>query len=313
MTMATTRRPQPPISVGGSKTGVFETRSDVDAFSFSAIAGHVYAATCVPSTVAEGCKVRMFDPAGNLVATGSAGADVGFEVTAAGTYRIDVSYEWTWTHSPYALALRDLGPDDHGDTIVTATPIVVGTTVTGAIEAWADVDVFSFNVVAGHAYQASAATAYGPQLRLLDTKGQWLSAGASSAKAGKTEVWYVSAGGNDNGNPRVGPYGFQVYDLGLDDHGDQISDATPAAPRGNVSGVIEYQDDVDFFAMPLPAGSYYLSTSTVSASVLTTSGTLLMGEGPNLWFTIPSAMTVAVRIRCGYWPCAALPYTFSVH
>ncbi|WP_404369558.1 hypothetical protein ACIHQR_06920 [Corallococcus coralloides] len=57
---------------------------------------------------------------------------------------------------PYRCTLNDLGAEDHGDTLETATVLPEGTpSVAGKVETLMDTDVFSLGVQPGHSYRAT--------------------------------------------------------------------------------------------------------------------------------------------------------------
>ena len=84
----------------------------------------------------------------------SLSARVRWEFNTGGTYYLRAVVT-SWSSSTgYSYRLEDMGVDDHGDTLATATPIVPSTTYTNAkFEVSGDVDWFSFTAEAGHIYE----------------------------------------------------------------------------------------------------------------------------------------------------------------
>ena len=52
----------------------------------------------------------------------------------------------------YLLRLEDVGPEDHGDTHTTATPLALGQTVRGSLELTGDRDLFALSLAARQRY-----------------------------------------------------------------------------------------------------------------------------------------------------------------
>ena len=74
-----------PIGVGTAVMGRLETVGDTDAFSFTAIANHLYQVQCTPGAGLGTCYASVTNPSGTAVSAS-------FLASAAGTYKIVV--EW---------------------------------------------------------------------------------------------------------------------------------------------------------------------------------------------------------------------------
>ncbi|GEN10149.1 hypothetical protein MFU01_51860 [Myxococcus fulvus] len=156
--------------------------------------------------------------------------------------------------------------DDHGDAPSEATPVLPNTLITGTLDFHADEDVFSFTAQAQRYYRFdcvvdSPATGwifyyYNAQHErsgtavVFDPPGYGL-----YFKARATEAAYVSIRAP---MPEiVGPYSCQITELGMDDHADTATSASPWAPGNAATGIIEYAIDTDVFSLPLQRGAFY--------------------------------------------------------
>lgn len=55
------------------------------------------------------------------------------------------------------MVLEELGPEDHGETAATATPLALGQTVSGHMDVSGDVDAFAVPLEAGRSYTLNLA------------------------------------------------------------------------------------------------------------------------------------------------------------
>ncbi len=155
----------------------------------------------------------------------------------------------------WQLAVTDLGPDDHADTAIGATPISLQTPLTGVVTVDADVDVFVITPIAGHVLRAKVTTPLtGTTLSVVITTpaGDALSEGTTASAqvtAAEPHFIHVRASG-----PVVTPYTLVVTDLGAD---DQAGTPTPLMLDTWSQGETQYVDDVDTFSFMATAGVVY--------------------------------------------------------
>ncbi|MFL5319673.1 MAG: beta strand repeat-containing protein [Myxococcaceae bacterium] len=252
--------------------GTFDRAGDVDMFSFSAQAGHAYKFTCVENYFSSnyGCGISMYDSTGTLVGSIGGGSSVTTSLSAkaatTGTYYLS-AYHWSTSSQggTYTYQLEDIGGDDFGDTIATASPVTVGTAQTGVLEVANDKDVFSFSTTVDHIYQVSctATPSYACYITVTDSNGTSLGYGdyttPASFKAATSGTVYVTI----NANSTTGSYSFTVTDTGVDDHSNTATGATSLT--GTANGNIQYQYDVDTFAINANTTSAYTVTCTSTA------------------------------------------------
>jgi hypothetical protein len=249
-----------PLTLGTPTTGVVQYEADVDAFAFTAVANHVYEVRCFRTGIGR-CTLALKDPTGATQATGTIGGSSTLNAlaTVPGRWVVEVTGGAPpWTElGPYALTVTDVGAEDHGSTVVTATAVGVDTPVTATLGYDADVDVFSFPVVAGRVY-APTPTSGAPYLEVRDTTGTIAAAfyrgEALGFVAPSTTTLYLFA--SPAGAP-LGAYSFTIVDRGPDDHANQPAGATSLTLGVTTVARLQYRDDVDAFTVPVTPGHLY--------------------------------------------------------
>jgi hypothetical protein len=300
-----------PITVSPTTTTAnFETNGDADWFSFSAEAGHIYEFTCSGVT----CRSELYSAAGVLLADDFSTETTGkllYEIGAAGTYYLRAKANSTSGRGSYTYQLKDVGVDDHGDTLATATPITVSSTTTTAnFETNGDVDWFSFTAEAGHIYEF---TCLGLTCRseLYNAAGSLVNDDSSSGITGKilhemgaAGIYYLKV--RPHTSSSRGSYTWQLKDLGLDDHGDTLATATPitVSPTAATAN-FETNGDADWFSFSAEAGHIYEFTCsgvTCRSELYSAAGVLLAddfstGTTGKLLYEIGAAGTYYLRAK----------------
>lgn len=291
-----------PVSVGAPPaSGGFERPGDVDVFSFQAEAGHIYVFTCNPGGGATDCFVSLSDGEGHVLATDNNGGtgSIARECTQAGPWYFRLSSSTTGS---YTYQLEDLGPDDHGDDLASATPLTPSpTSNSGRLELAGDVDVFSFNGTRDTTYAFSCtSSAFTCALTLLDSNGvELLTHTASSAKV----TYKVKVAGTFHVKVRgaadaTGAYVYKLENLGTDDHGNTLAEATPITPSdAATAALLEVNGDVDVFRFEAQAGHIY--DFTCEAGGFDCNAELVNGSGTVLASDTTSATTARVRYEVG--------------
>ena len=158
-------------------------------------------------------------------------------------------------------APEHLQKDDHGNCNDNATAIVVGEPVPGTVEYPQDLDFFSFSAVAGQPYHISVSlgTLEELRLKLFDSAGERVNSNPryplnqSVWTAPISGAYYLEVTGNAS---RTGTYTLMVTEP-LDDHGGSIEKATTAAIGEQITGMLNYKEDLDFFTFTAQAGQAY--------------------------------------------------------
>ena len=157
-------------------------------------------------------------------------------------------------------------PDDHGNDIDDATAIRVGADVEGVIDYQGDSDYFRFTAEEGQFYQVDVAlgslpdsvlTLLGPdrwELAYNDDYGDSLASRVVwEAPASGDYYLAVASAGFD-----AGSYTLTVsHSTIVDDHGNDIDDATAIRVGADVRGAMDYDGDIDFFRFQAEQGQSY--------------------------------------------------------
>ncbi len=255
--------------------GSFERAGDTDVFSFAATLGHIYSFTCNPMPTSGSCNVTLVDAGGAVLASDVNGysALVNYEAVKSATLYLRLASTATGVHA-YSYKLEDLGADDHGDTLATATALTANAAATnGNIELNGDLDFFSFTAAPGHIYRftcTASSTLYACGLRLLGSGGTQLFAAQNSFsyEATAAGTLYVEVKGYYANY--LGTYTVRLEDLGADDFGDTPATAGAlTVGAADATGNIETNGDVDVFSFAAQAGHIYRFTCIASSSLST--------------------------------------------
>ena len=182
--------------------------------------------------------------------------------------------------------------DDHGDTQGTATAVGANSSTPGELEFAGDVDFFRLEVPSPGGYLT------------IRTTGDTDTVGALFRPDGETQRADDSYDRNFGiATPRLpgGTYFIEVggfcgldecatgeYVLHVafatnenDDHGDAQETATPIALDSSTAGVLEIEQDVDFFRLEVPSSDGYLTIRITGSDAL--AGVLHLRDGSTLY------------------------------
>ena len=302
---------------------------DVDVFSFSAVAGHIYEVEC--NTTAFNCDLVLLDATGTQIAADTSSATsarVRAELNTAGTYYFRVQPGST-AFGAYSYRVQDLGVDDHGNTAATATPIVPATSSTAAkFEVRGDEDWFSFSAEAGHIYDFSCIS---PSLYcgvyLVDSAGTVLKSDPATNKfagvryefnTGGTYYYRVTSASWDSSLN----YSFQLKDIGVDDHGDTAATATPIVPSTSFTAAkFEVSGDEDWFSFTAQAGhiyefscsspSLYCGVSLVDSAGTTVKSVPATSKSASVRYEFNTGGLYYYRVPSAFWD-SSMSYSFRL-
>ena len=209
------------------------------------------------------------------------------QVLDAGTYYLSIAGFFGDT-GDYSLVVEEAAPDDHGNSIATATPVAIGATVQGVLTE-GDEDYFEIPVPTD-GFRLSVFTegdrdTYGT---LFDRNGVSLSSDDDSGEflnfhivqALDAGTYYLSISGVSSiFGDDTGDYSLVVEEAAPDDHGNSIATATPVAIGATVQGVLT-EGDEDYFEIPVPTDGFRLSVFTEGDT--DTYGTLFDRNGVSL-------------------------------
>lgn len=242
--------------------GRLETPGDRDFFSFAATAGHMYRLSCI-SSMQESWTVWLRDGSGQALSEASSyggKAAVGRKAPGDGLLFAEVSAKDP-QGGDYACKLEDLGPDDHGDTLDTATvltPVTDGSLTPGRIELFGDVDVFTFTPTPGHLY--GFVYTYGLSCSLLmqsatgSQHDSHMPFSVIDVPPGSTPFLLLGSRGGD------AEYSYRLEDLGVDDHGGTAATATPLVAGTSAAVHVAGLGDVDALTFSATARRVYRLT-----------------------------------------------------
>ncbi len=253
------------LTLGTAATGSVQYATDVDVFSLTTQANHLYGVNCTrPSGT---CTFVVFDQNGQQVGSSSySGSQLSFLAAVSGRFTVEVGAGSTYspTLGPYTLTVSDLGLEDHGATIATATPLTIGTPIAGNIAFTQDLDVFSFSTQQGHIYAATITGNSSARAEVRDANNALVASSYSSS------ISFVAAGAGPYylslSSYSVGLYTLVVNDRGTDDHSNTSSGATVLTVGTQTNGEIQYQADSDFFTVAVAAGHHHLVSCSGSGS-----------------------------------------------
>ncbi|MBJ6765414.1 hypothetical protein JGU66_32075 [Myxococcaceae bacterium JPH2] len=297
-----------PLTVGTPMAFRMDTHDDTDVFAFSALAGHIYSMRAVGGTgIVTG---SLLSPEGALLTYGEMGATaeagLTYEVASSGTHHIRVTPSNAAVGDTlWSLIVEDMGLDDAGDDIATATEVRLGATVTGWLHSQGlygrDLDVFTFPATAGTLYRVKCRNDC--YLQGLSPAGQtsWWQRVLQNQlviEATATGPLFFSIRDAQNAH-----YSFEVTEEGRDDHGNDATTATPVTSLPAIlEGVIEVWQDTDVFSVQLEASRRYrlapVSTSIAMATPESPSGKPL-GKDSAGRFTANETGLWRVRITTG--------------
>ena len=181
--------------------------------------------------------------------------------------------------SPYTLTVEDIGLDAQGDTAGTATPIVLGESVSGVLEHDADIDMLRFMGTPGMVYRVSASMdAMSRDFASRISPGRpWPRprAGRARRRSSVNPPPVRSSSGCLAAAPATTTWTVELQELGPDDHGDSESTGTTVTvPVAGMAGVLSHTGDIDVFRFDPQAQRLY----RITCAPATTSGCRLTAQ-----------------------------------
>ena len=193
--------------------------------------------------------------------------------------------------------MEEATQDKHSETVPSATPVVFGNSISGAISPADDVDRFSFYAGRGiqYTFELSPGTTEAVSLT-VGTRANPDTAVASNYGEDKSVSWLAPATGNyivtissapQLENP-VGTYSLRVIsdESLMDQHSNTVDRATEIALGNTVGGSISPADDTDAFRFYAQQGEVYLvKVNTIS--------------GPGAGFTVSNPGSTSTKSNHG--------------
>ncbi len=263
------------LATGVPQEGGVQHDQDFDWFRFVPEAGHVYEFELAPETLGAGWIVLYNQDGEKTLADGRAPeSTIAWEFETTGTYFVVVSGGLAGT---YELTAHDLGPDDHGPSIETATALVMDADWTsGSVVVPKEKDFFSFTPLPGQNFHVivqerseiyAGVTLYnqdGTQLQYANVPTEMQRFASEAAS------YYVEVSGLRDS---VGDYRIQVIQGDGEDHGGDAASATPISIPAQLQGRIDFDGDADWFRFEGQIGHIYQADANVASSLIGPDGT----------------------------------------
>ena len=295
------------IAVGADVAGALDyDDTDVDFFAFEAEAGVMYQIDVALGTL-DDSEVTLYDADEHLDYNDdhadTLASRLYWEVEESGEFYVEVD---GWGTGTYTLTVTVV-VDDHADGTEGATAIAIGEVVAGAVDYDYDRDFFAFEAAAGVIYQIDVETevldgliVWGydmgdPHFLGYDEAApgsRYFFLGYDEAAPGSRYLWPVQSAGEyyflvTGVDGIVGSYTLTVAASEIvDDHGDSIDGATAITVGEDVSGLIDYVGDGDFFAFEAEMGVVY-QIDVRPGTLVNSMVTLYDAEGSDLDNSLP--------------------------
>jgi hypothetical protein len=271
------------ITIGGSKSGNFETNYDNDWFKVTLTAGTTYLFTLTGApdgggTLAgySGLSLYMMGAQGYSVGysynNGTTAPVIQYTPQSSGTYFVaaGASYGQTGT---YTIKSTFPAADDYAGDATTTGTLAAEVTATGAFQRTDDIDWFRFHADAGQITTFTADNSAG--MVVPQTFYVYDSAGRSVSYLQAQSAFIAGLGGDYfvgvNASGQIGNYAATMHVVS-DDYSSDNTRAGTLYAGGQATGTLDYRDDTDRFYLSVQAGQFY----TVALST-TTAGTHQLG------------------------------------
>lgn len=260
-----------PLPLNGKLDGAINYTDDVDQFSVTLRAGVSYTVTLDSGGMAYGTVLRSLaqsgGPSARVSGDGSRWEGVNtlsLVPSQDGVYYIKAA-GGSGDSVPYHVTLAE-AKDDYLASTATSGRALPGVLARGTLESHADADWFKVAVTAGQSYLLQALTATGetPDINVFDATGKQLMVtyDGSTVKGTDALLWRAPASGDYyvqvSDTFVQGAYTLLATPAPADDFGDTKEWAGLMVPGLNVRGTLETPGDVDWFKVPVTAGSDYV-------------------------------------------------------
>ncbi|MCX7922711.1 MAG: fibronectin type III domain-containing protein [Clostridia bacterium] len=298
----------PEITIGSEVDGRIDFPYDSDTFKFipSVTGPYIIETTGPTDTHGYLFDFRVMSWVGSPdVSSTNRNFYMSVVLTANQTYYINIEHGGNINHEPIytgPYTLRVLpGIDDYGSSIETATPVQIGTEISGSIESFGDVDFVKFTpdrsstyIIEGTEVIRTTADICG---RLYDSAHNYIDGGSSdSMRLNPLYMYHKLEAGQtyylkfyyDNDHT-LEDYRFRIRAVD-DDHSDNDDNTATNLTIGNeVNGEINYIGDRDYFKFtPTTSGPYVirsLGTTDVEGQIFA------LGTGINYYNNNANATT----------------------
>lgn len=294
-----------PIASASPQSHTLDPAGDLDWVTFT-VDGPVVVS--LEETGPFATRVSLYDTDGTTPIATNASERLVRKLPAAGTYFAEFRAATPSQTGATTYRFEDLGPDDYGDEVATATPVALGN-LTGRFDFPGDWDVLAIPVQAGRIYVFEETTS-ADVLVFLSTSTNNIVATRDSPesirfRAATTETLYF--GVRLASSSALGTWAVTLADVGADDHADSRDGAATLAPLASpgaaLDGRFDFPMDWDCLAVPVTAGRVYRfeeeTAFDVYFSILTPTDTLVATrDSPeNHLFKASTTETLTVCVR----------------
>lgn len=264
------------LTVGKTQDGMLEAAFDRDLYAVTLVAGQTYWLTLANPSNRRfvGGELQLIDANGTMLAkeTGQVySADpllISYVPQQSGTYYLQASDERAAIGS-YQIAAAAGTPDDHGDSMASASKLEAGVVLVAKTQYGGDKDVYKIAVEAGTTYlfelkasttanmaflTLSGADANGSTSNLVSYGDAALS-GYLSYTASFTGDYYITA--ESSKIQREIAYTLKASIPAADDYASSAATTGTLLPGTRVAGVLNYRGDADWFKLSAKAGEKY--------------------------------------------------------
>ena len=258
------------ISIGQTHQGAVSPSDDLDYFSFQANRGVKYTIHLAPGTT-EAVDVVIEKPSQGIEASHVGdGASLNWVAPSDNTYYLVISRSSQVRGAVGSYTLRMTADnslrDQDDDTTGTATPLLLGAAMAGAISPADDRDYFSFTAIKGVKYTAQVQlgddqtmeiTVADSQGRVVDSNGgrdstlEWVSPANGE--------YFIVLSGSNRASDVAGLYTIRLLsDMSLrDQHSDTRDGATPVIFGNTMLAAISPGGDQDYYSFSARKGVKY--------------------------------------------------------
>ncbi|MFT3710136.1 MAG: EB domain-containing protein [Archangium sp.] len=250
---------------GQSLPGELEDARDLDAWTFTATAPHVYRVRWRALTGNSLQAVDVLDANGGAIVRSQSGASqLAFKARVTEPVSLVVRDAMTDDQpGHYTLAVDDLGLDDFPDDEANARSAALGVPIVGRLDFLDDLDVFAVDIPPGHVLRAQVSSLQSPgaSVAVIDPRRNMSPRGESAALLVDTAgTSFVVVRGSSN---ELVNYTLAITDDGADDHGDTPATATRVPLGTQIVGRTSYASDVDLLAFTPTVGHVYRLDSSL--------------------------------------------------
>jgi len=265
------------VAIGGSATGFIGKTNDVDWFAVDVVAGTDYvftlaggsAAGSLPATSLRLVTASGVFKASDISTSNASPAEIAYTATATERLYLAASGWLTSQTGTYTVAASAVIDDYSNDTSTTGL-VTLGGSITGTIGKTSDKDWFAFDMVAGIAYtftlsgkDGGGGTVGDPWLDLYSSTGAFLAFDSDSGTGLDSQLTYTAT---STGRVYLSAwaYGTGTYKLSAaeapDDFRGNSTTTGTLTIGGSATGLIERDNDKDWFAVNVVAGQEYAFT-----------------------------------------------------